>query len=124
MLPVSSAELAQIQSDAVAAACDKTCVIKRKTVAKDAYGSETETWNTIATTVAGMSEPTAGQLTNYAYLIGDLATWQVKLPVGTDVKAQDHLVIAGQTITVQIDLTPRSYASLITVLASEVKQGA
>lgn len=123
MLPISASELASIRSDVQAAACDKSCVIKRATKTKDAYGSDTESLSTIATTVAGMSEPTAGQLANYDYLVGSLSTFQVKLPVGTDVKAQDRLVIDSQTLVVQVVLDPRSYASLVTVLASEVKQG-
>lgn len=124
MLPVSASELASIQSETQAATCDKTCVVNRKTKTKDAYGSDTEVLNTIATTVAGMTEPSAGQLANYDYLVGSLSTFQVKLPVGTDVKAQDLLVIDGQTLVVQVVLDPRSYAALLTVLASEVKQGA
>ena len=119
---LSAAELAQIQKDAVAAACDQACAIRRKTTSKDAHGSENENWNTISTTVAGLAEPSGGQLANYEYIIGDLATWQCKLPVGTDVRAQDHLVIGAQTLVVQIVLAPRSYQALITVLASEVKQ--
>lgn len=122
MLAVSASELASIQSETQAAACDKTCVVKRKTKTKDAYGSETEVLSTIVTTVAGMSEPSAGQLANYDYLVGSLSTWQVKLPVSTDVKAQDLLIIDSQTLVVQVVLDPRSYPALLTVLASEVKQ--
>ncbi len=67
-----------------------------------------------------MSQPTASQLQNFDYLIGSMAVWQVKLPIGTPVEELDHLIIAGQTLEVVKDLTPRSYPALITVLASEV----
>lgn len=118
---VSAQELASIQADAVAATCDQPCVIQRATIASDGAGQETETYNTIATTVAGVAEPTAGQLANYDAEIGDLEAVQVKLPVNTDVKAQDHLIIGGQTLEVHIPLTPRSYPSLLTVIAAIIK---
>jgi hypothetical protein len=118
---VSASELARIQADAAAQTLTLTCQIQRKTLTSDGAGGSTTTWNTIATVQAGMSLPTAGQLQNYDYLIGSLAAWQVKLPVGTNVQVQDRLVISGQTLIVQIVLTPRSLPALLTVLASEIK---
>jgi len=120
MLPISSSELAHIQYDVEFAACDQPCVIKRKTPTKDAYGSETEIFSTVATTVAGMTEPTAGQLANYDYLIGSLAAWHVRLPIGTNVEHQDHLLIGAQTLVVQVILDPRSYHALLSVIATEI----
>jgi len=124
MLPVSALELAQLQNDVAQAACDKPCVIKRKVTTKDAYGSETEVFNTISPNglKAGMTEPGGTSLQNYAYIIGGLATWHLKFPIGTDVKLQDHVIIEGNTMVVQVNLTPRSYPSLITILATEIKQ--
>lgn len=125
MNPVSARELQQIQADAAAAACSLPCTIQRKAVTSDGMGQATETWSTITTVTVGMAQPTANQLQNFDYLIGALATWQVKLPYGTNVKAQDHLLITGQftqqTLVVQVVLEPRSYAALLTVIASEVK---
>jgi hypothetical protein len=119
----TAAEMLRIQSDVQAIVCDKPCVIQRATTTPDAYGTSTETWNTISpdNLKAGLSEPTAGQLQNYDYKVGSLATSQVKLPVGTNVAHEDRIIIEGQTLIVQAILTPRSYASLLTVLASEVK---
>ena len=118
---VTAAELAQIQSDVVAAVCDQSCQILRKTTSTDSYLSQAPTYSAIETVMAGMAQPSGGQLANYGFLIGSLAAWQVRFPVGTDVQHQDHLVIAGQTLEVQVVLTPRSYEVLRTVLASEVK---
>lgn len=119
---ISAAELAQIQSDAVAAVCDKTCVVQRATtITKDGYGSETKPYTTIATTVAGMTQPSAGELANYAYIIGDKAAWTVRLPIGTDVTHQDHLIIDGQTLEVHVLLNPRSYEVFHSVIAVEIK---
>lgn len=120
------AEIAQIRADAAAAALDLPCVIQRKTLTRDGAGQATSVWNTVATVHAGMTEPTGGQLQNYDYLIADLATWSVKLPYGTNVQAQDRLLITGQlgqqTLVVQVVLEPRSYAALLTVIAAEAKQ--
>lgn len=122
-MSISAAELALIQADVQAIALDKTCTIERASLnTSDTYGSPTKpSYSTIATVMAGLAEPTAGQLQNYDYLIGSLAAWQVKLPVGTDIQHQDHLLIDGQTLEVHVILTPRSYATLLTVIAAEVK---
>lgn len=114
-------ELAQIQADAAQAACDQACTVQRFTRTPDAQGGGTPGWNTVATCNAGLSQPSAGQLQNYDYIVGSLATWQVKLPIGTNIQEQDRLVIAGQTLNVVKLLNPRSYPALITVLATEVK---
>lgn len=121
MNAISAAELAQIQADVVSAACDKSCQIQRKTTTNDTYLSQAPAWNPVATVMAGMIQPSAGQLANYGFVVSALAIWQVHLPVGTSVQHQDHLVIAGQTLEVQVILTPRSYEALLTVLASEIK---
>ena len=121
MLPISSAELAQIQSDVAQAACDQTCVIQRRTLTQDAYGSQTAVWNTVATTKAGMTEPTGTQLQNFAYIVEALKAFQVRMAVGTNVREQDLLLIGGKTLTVQVVLEPRSYPSLLTLLATEVE---
>lgn len=121
MKPISAAELTAIRANAAAVVCDQDCVIQRATSTPDAYGTETESSpTTIATTVAGMSTPTAGQVQAYASKIGALKAWQVQLPYGTDVREEDLLLIAGHTLTVQADLSPQSYNSLATVLAVEV----
>lgn len=124
---VSTAELTQMQADAARGACDQSCTVKRATLSTLASGGQSETWNTVLqnglnTVLVGMAEPTAGQLQNYGYLIGSLAAWQVKFPVaGTNVQERDQLFVAGQVLNVAKDLTPRSYPTLITVLAVEVK---
>jgi hypothetical protein len=120
---VSSAELAHIQADLAAAVCDKPCVISQKTSTRDAYGQATEAWATISppTQMAGLSQPTAGELTNYAYAIEDKAAWTVRFPIGTVVGPQNRLLIEGQTLEVHIVLTPKSYPGLLCVIAAELK---
>ena len=123
MLPVSAAELASIQSDVAAAALDKTCQIQRlSSTTPNSRGVPSGSYSTIATVNAGMTQPSSTHLENYAYAIEALATWLVRFPVGTDVKASDHLLIAGQTLDVQVILDPHSYPGLLPVLASELKK--
>lgn len=119
-MAITDAELALIQSDANAL-LDKTCLIRRATLTADDYGTESETWADVATVDAGMAQPSAGLLANYAFLIGSLKTWKVRLPNGTDVRHKDQLVIDGQTLIVQVILSPQSHSIFATCLASEVK---
>lgn len=122
---LDASELASIRSDAANAALDLTCAIQRKTITRDTLGQATEVWNTIATVNAGMTEPSANMLQNYNYRIEDLAAWHIRLPYGTNVQPQDQLLITGQagqqTLVVQVLLEPRSYAALLSVIASEMK---
>ena len=117
---LSAAELADIQADAAAAACDLSCVITRGTRTPIASGGGSVSPNTIATVNAGMTQPTAGQLQNYDYIVASKSAWMVKFAIGTDVKEKDQLVINGMTLYVAKVLNPRSYPALITVLATEV----
>ena len=119
MLPVSVAELASIRADAAAAVCTLPCTIER-------WNKATQTWPTVSQPglLVGMTEPTAGQLQNYEYMIGDLAAWHIHFPYGTDVRDLDRLVItedSGITTTLAVNkvLQPRSYTALISVLATE-----
>src|SRR5260221_11400943 len=123
MNPISLAEITAIQKEAVAAVCDQPCQIFRSTVpVTDAYSSPTnKNYGLLSTTVAGMRQPTAGQLQNYNAKIGSLAAWHVSLPNNTDVEEQDRLVISGETLEVQVLLTPQSYSIFAQVLASEIK---
>jgi head-tail adaptor len=121
MYPISNAELIQIQNDVAQAACDKDCVIQRATTSSDGYGSQTETYSTINTVKAGMTQPSGGMLQNFAYEIADLAAWQVKFPIGTDVRHRDRLIIESQTLEVHVILDPRSFPGLLTVIAAELK---
>jgi hypothetical protein len=119
--PPTAAEMAQIRADVAAVALDLSCQIQRKAVTSDGMGQGSEVYNTVATVNVGMISPSATHLQNYDYLIGALSTWQVNFPYGTDVRAQDHLVIGSDTLVVQVNLSLQSYSSLTTVLASEVK---
>lgn len=119
---ISASEMAQIRADVANVACDLPCTVQRKTTTNDGMGGTSETWATVATCKAAMKQPTVGQLQNYDYLIGDLATWVVQVPFGTGVQRLDHLLISGETLVVQVELTPRSYSAMDTYLATEIKK--
>lgn len=123
MLPVSPQELLSMQQEAAAAVCDKPCAILRKAgITRDIYGSSTEmNYQQIAETIAGMRQPTGGELQNFDFMIGDKIAWTVLLPVGTDVQGQDHLLIEGQALEVHVVLDPHSYPVLLPVIAAEIK---
>jgi hypothetical protein len=102
-----------------AIALDLDCTIQRATTSKDAWGTETETFNTIATLKAGMKSPKPATLEAYASRIGAKLAWQVNFAYGTDVQEQDHLIIGSDTMVVQAILSQQSYSTLTTVLATE-----
>lgn len=119
---ISASELAQIQADVAAAALDKTCQIQRLPASTPtSRGVPSGSYTTIATVACAMRQPTSTHLQNYAYMIEALAAWLVHLPIGTDVRAQDQIVVEGQTLTVQVLLTPQSYPALLSVIAAELK---
>lgn len=99
------------------------CDVQRKAEVpvSDGMGSSADGWTTITTVKAMVLKPTIKQLEVYAARIGTLAIWEVKLPLGTDVKHQDHLEINGQTLEVHAVEDLDSYAVFISVMASEVR---
>lgn len=121
MAAISVAEMTAIQAEGHELACDLPCTVKRQTTTPGTTGQPVENWSTIATTTAGMTQPGANLLANYSYLIGSLATWHVRLPIGTDVQTHDVLSVNSQDLEVQIVLTPQSYQAFVNVLASKVK---
>jgi len=122
MNAITAAELTQIQTDVAFAVLDKSCAIQRlSTSTPNSRGVPSGSFTTIATVQAGMRQPTSTHLTNFDYIIGALAAWLIYLPIGTDVRGQDHLIIDGQTLVVQVLLTPQSYPTLSSVIATELK---
>src|SRR5579872_7317619 len=110
MLPVSAAELLSIQAEATSAVCDQPCQIWRKSsLVADGYGTQSNGYTQIATTVVGTAQPSAGELANYDYLIADKAAFTLHFPIATSVQEQDHVVIGTQTLEVHVLLTPESY---------------
>lgn len=119
----TAAEMAQLRADVAAIALDLDCTIQRATASKDAWGTETEVFNTISPSdlKAGMRSPKPATLDVYASRIGAKLAWEVDFPYGTDVQEQDHLLIGSETMVVQAILSQQSYSTLTTCLATETK---
>lgn len=120
---LTASELAQMQTDA-GIVLDLPCTIQRVTsytVLASGGREPTRTIVSPAGLLAGMAQPSAGQLQNFDYMIGSKAAWQVRFPVGTSVLELDWLFINGEKLEVAKVLTPRSLAVLLTVLAVELK---
>lgn len=117
----TAAEMARIRADVAAIALDLDCIIQRATKTPDAWGTETETWATVATLKSGMKSPTPSMLDLYAEQLGAKLAWQVNFTWGTDVRIQDRLTIGTDTMIVQAILSQQSYSTLTTVLAAEIQ---
>jgi hypothetical protein len=66
------------------------------------------------------SQSSLGRST-YEDFQGNMFTWPVTLPLGTNSQEGDILTIKGQKMSIQQVLTPKSYAVFEKVLASGVK---
>lgn len=117
-LPAS--ELAAITAT-VTAALDLTCVIQRKHPVRDAFGSQSDGYSTLATTTCNLTQPSPALMQNYAAEIGPSESWLVRLPNGQDVQRDDQLIVGGVTMRVQIVLQPQSYSTSTRVLAATVR---
>lgn len=119
---LSSAQQARFQAVSTAALDLSGIVIKRPSDTPNAWGGPSETLTTIATVAGGWAKPSAAIMTQYAGLIGSEASWVVRLPLGTDCKRNDLLLMpSGDTLRVQADLSESSYSVSKRVLASEVR---
>lgn len=118
---ISNAELTAMQAVANSA-MDQSIAINRATLSQGSTGNVTKTWTLHATVNGNLAQPTAGQLQNYGYAVADVATWMVRVPVGTDIKIGDRLTVSSMDLEVQVVLTPQSYSTSTRVLAAEVKR--
>lgn len=119
-MAVSAAQLAAFQA-ATNRTMDQTCTIQREVQTPDGAGGHSSTWPAIATVACHVNQPTPQLLQNYDYLIGSQSAWLVRVPVGTNVREGDRLIVGGQTLKVQVILAPRSYPIALRLLAAEVQ---
>ena len=120
---LSATQLAAFQATATAALDLSGIQVQRATRTQNQWGGiGSESWATLATVAGGWAKPSASVMTQYAGLIGALASWVVRLPSGTPIRNGDRLVMpSGDTLLVQADLTESSYSTCVRVLASEVR---
>jgi head-tail adaptor len=116
---ISAAELAALQATSQSAG-DLSIGVYRLTVGQDGEGNVTRSYALAATVNGNLAQPTAGQLQNYGYAIADVAAWMVRVPVGTDIRIGDRLLVGAQYLEVQVELQPQSYQTAMRVLCAEV----
>ena len=118
---ISATELAAMQAT-VNSALDISLTQKRNAPTQGPTRNVIDNYSTVATLTGNLAEPTAGLLANYDYAVKSQATWLLRVPVGTDLRAGDRLITPdGQTLDVQVILTPRTYPTAVRALVAEVK---
>ncbi len=119
---LSAAQLAAFRAVASSALDIAGVQVQRATLSDDGYGLQTQSWATVATVAASEAKPSASVQQQYAARIGSLASWVVRLPYGTDCRADDRLVFpSGDKRLVQADLSDSSYSTAQLYLVSEVR---
>ena len=95
---------------------------QRNTPSQGPTGNVIDSYAHVATLSANLAQPSAALLAHYESRVGDQATFLVRVPVGTDLRAGDRLITSdGQTLDVQVLLTPQSYQTAIQAICAEVK---
>lgn len=114
---ISDATMAKLVRIANKALVDD-CVIERKSVQNGQVNS-----TVIETVKSLLGTPSLSALGQSVYedFQGNMFTWPVTLPLGTNSQEGDILTIKGQRMTIQQVLTPKSYPVFEKVLASGVK---
>jgi hypothetical protein len=117
---LSAAQLAAFQATSQASG-DESIQVQRMTPTSDGMGGHSEAWANVGSAVLGnLAQPSGNLMQNYGYLIGPLDTWMVRVPVGTNVLANDRLVTNSKTLRVQVILQPQSYQTSMRLLASAI----
>lgn len=122
MLTMNDAEFASLSrtSDFI---LRETCNIERETVTgKDQFGKETKEWIPLTYGVKCNKSP----LETSRLLEGEVqgriwakGTWFITVPVGTNVRTSDRIVIDGTALYVDAVLAPRSYTVVMRLVCVE-----
>lgn len=98
-------------------------VIQRSIQASDGRGGKTATWSTVATVDAAISPNRlrTPQEKLIAERPGVAALFDVRVPVGSDVRRNDRLVIGGRTLVAEDVGIPHTREVLRRVLAIDQK---
>lgn len=120
---IPDAELTALRAAAAAALDIPGCVVQYPTYTNTALGHQSVTWTTRATVAASMRKPSAALMQLYSERIGTLAQWVVRMPYGTVCNHGDQLLLNGQTLMVEADLSISSYSTVKMVLCAEVMEG-
>lgn len=120
-LPGAS-ELEAARLDFINALCDKTCTIQRGSGSRvdDGYGHTITPLANVATQIpCNLARPTGGLFRDIAARLANLNTWDVSVPLGTDIRPGDVLSVSGHVLTVHSLGDPESFPILLHVLCAE-----
>lgn len=117
---LTAAQLASIQK-VVLITLPWVCVIKRKTLAPDGFGDQTESWSTVQVTNCDVEMMTSKGETPVGDQLRSDASYLITLPWNAQVEANDQLVVNGTTYEVQNRFTNWTDQSAVYVTAEEVK---
>lgn len=110
----------------VLAMLDTTCTIARPTTSTGVWADTSEAYTVKSTgTKCMVAEPTVQEMNAVggSQIIGTQNVWEIRLPLGTDVLANDKLTLADGTVYRMQDilLPMMSYRRLLFVSASLVR---
>lgn len=105
---LSAAEIASLQTT-VAAALDQSLPLLRKTVVKDGYGNNIETWVSQGNVTCNVFRPTATHLQLFANLIGAQQAMMLRFLPGTDIREGDQVTYKAENWLVQAIQVEESY---------------
>lgn len=95
---LTTAELTSMQTTQ-ALTFTETCTISRRTLSSDSAGGYTDSWSTVATTSCRLSPMSANEI----IVAGQqkiVAGWKATLPVSTDVRGEDRIVVGSRSFEV------------------------
>lgn len=128
-MSILASELAAMQAAAISV-MDQTCTIQRKSPVRDAYGSQSDNYTTLAQPTYGtgavpcsVTQPSSEIMQNYDYLIGTQSSWVVRLPATSVIARDDQVALtaSGQKLRVMAVLDLRSRLIDMHVLVSEIR---
>jgi len=96
-----------------------TATIERDTLGSDGSGGQTVTSTATTGPFACRVAMPSGREEVIAGRLDAVGIWTITLPAGTDVKAQDRILVGSRTFEVTIPLRPRSWQISCRVLCTE-----
>ena len=119
---LSAAQIATMQAISQTLTMTTPCTISRKAEVSDGAGGQTDTWNTVATTVCSVAPALATDNEEIQELrLGLVSGWIIGLPVGTDVTILDRIVANGITYEVNNIRAPRTIQIAVDCVCSRVQ---
>jgi head-tail adaptor len=105
---LSADETASMQVT-VASGLDQSLPLLRKTVVKDGYGNNIETWVSQGNVTCNVFRPTGTHLQLFADIIGAQQAMMIRFLPGTDIREGDQVTYKNENWLVQVIQVQESY---------------